>query len=184
MTERFIVVHSPSLLHLGVRTALIKVGADTLLPWGDLLAADAPDDRAVVLVVDTVTSPPAEPSGRAEGEQVSADVAAALRKLIALDPAGNAAPSGPGVVVATTRPVIDTLKLVGSDGAITATADRDRHRHIGAPIATRMRLLRAVHPRLEAIGGPIRPVQLLAVLASQGARVVGAAAAPVAPGGP
>jgi hypothetical protein len=72
------------------------------------------------------------------------------------------------VVVATTRPMVDTLKLV-EDGMVTGTAARDGHRFVGAPIAARLRVLR----ELNRPGGP-SPVALLAELARAGVTVLSA----------
>jgi len=189
--------------------ALLAAGATAVLSWAELATSTEPDDVPAVLfdVLDLPELP--DPLLRSGGDAPSglvADLAAVLRTLISVDPvddpvndSAGAAPAdgsvGPAlggsssggsvrtdrdVVIATVRPVIDTLKLVDGEGVLTGTAERDEHRFVGTPIATRLRVLRAVSRELESAAadpddpriGPT-PVAVLAALAGRGATVLG-----------
>jgi len=66
----------------------------------------------------------------------------ALWQVVEALGAGQEAATRAGAV--PVRPVSDTLKLVGGDGAVVTTADRDRYRVVGSPQAYRAGALRAV----------------------------------------
>jgi 2-C-methyl-D-erythritol 4-phosphate cytidylyltransferase len=78
----------------------------------------------------------------------------------------------PDVVVVSTMPVTDTLKVVDGEGTVLGTAERREHRLVGTPVAARLGLLRAVRPRLGT--GVPTVIELLDALAAQGAVVVAA----------
>lgn len=158
------------------RSALLAAGATAVLSWTELATSGEPDDRPAVLF------DPPDPSSLAP-----ADLAAVLGTLLAVDPLGGAGggsvPADRDVVIATVRPVVDTLKLVDAQGVVTGTAERDEHRFVGTPIAARLRVLRAVSRELadpapapaSAPGSGSGPtaVAVLAALARRGATVLG-----------
>jgi len=174
--------------------ALLAAGATAVLSWAELAASTEPDDAPAVLfdVLDLSDVPglPDLPDalGRADASlgELAADLAAVLQTLASVDPiddsAGDSIRTDRDVVIATVRPVIDTLKLVDGDGVLTGTAERDEHRFVGTPIAARLRVLRAVARELEGVDadpaaadpriGPT-PVAVLAALAGRGATVLG-----------
>jgi hypothetical protein len=120
--------------------------------------------------------------------QLGTDLAAVLATLTSVDPADPeagapdqarstdavAVGADRNVVIATVRPVIDTLKLVDATGVLTGTAPRDDHRFVGTPIAARLRVLRAVSGDLAdpdpARSGPTA-VAVLTALVERGATV-------------
>jgi len=135
-------------------TALTGTGARSVHTLRDLDTCGEPEDT-VALLLDL---PPLAAAGQAE------QVAAVLATLGELDDVRAS-----GVVVATVRPVTDTLKQVAPSGALTGTADREHHRLVAAPIATRLGLLRAAlarEPEARTAG------EILAALAWAGASVV------------
>ena len=198
------------------RPALLAAGATAVLSWAELATSGEPDDVPVVLV-DELDLGQADlgaadlgaagldaadlgdsglgraDSGRADLGQ--AELAALLNTLIAVDPlggsAGRSVRSDRDVVIATVRPVVDTLKLVDAEGLLIGTADREDHRFVGTPIAARLRVLRAVSRDLErpdlapphpvpsdpALSGPPSSgpsaVAVLAALVRRGATVLG-----------
>jgi hypothetical protein len=125
--------------------------------WSELADCTEPDDLPALLFDSTRDEWPADELPA----ELSAEVDGVLSALAALDPASR-------VVVVTTRPVIDTLKLVDAEGTLTGTADRDEHRFVRTPIAVRLRLLREV---AEEMVEP-DPIAVLAALAARGAIVV------------
>jgi hypothetical protein len=169
--------------------ALLAAGAIAVLSWAELATSTEPDDVPAVLFdlpdlpeLPDVSELPDRPDAleRSNGavpiSGLAADLAAVLRTLTSVDPIDDST-----VVIATVRPVIDTLKLVDGEGVLTGTAERDEHRFVGTPIAARLRLLRAVSRELECVGtgpgaddpriGPT-PVAVLAALATRGATVL------------
>jgi hypothetical protein len=123
-----------------LRAALAAAGALAVLHWSELTepasgaGGTADDDRPAVLL---------------DPGQDPADLRRVL-DLLAADgdgPVGRLRGTG-DTVVATTRPVTDTLKLVAGDGRLTGTADRERHRFVDLPIAAPLGLLRAAAERL------------------------------------
>ncbi len=163
------------------RPALLAAGASVVLSWAELATSTEPDDVPVVLVdqVDLVEDP-------ALADRVSA----VLHTLISVDPfdgsPGSArSPGSPsterglvsatGFVIATVRPVIDTLKFVDAAGVLCGTAERDEHRFVGTPIAARLHVLRPVFGELGGTD-PDRinptPVAVLAALVARGATVI------------
>ncbi|GAB3244788.1 2-C-methyl-D-erythritol 4-phosphate cytidylyltransferase [Kineosporia babensis] len=126
-------------------------GATAVHTLRDLAACPQPDDAPAVLL---------DPAS-----DQSAQVTALLQTLETVD-AGDAAG---GLVVTSVRPVTDTLKRVGAGGALAGTADRENHRFVTAPIATRLGLLRAAverQPQASTAG------EILASLVAVGATVV------------
>jgi hypothetical protein len=163
------------------RRALHAAGATAVLSWAELATSGEPDDRPAVLFSHSEVD-------RSELDQPGLDAAgldAVLATLIAVDPPGRSAggpvPADRDVVVATVRPVVDTLKLVDAQGILTGTAERDEHRFVGTPIAARLRVLRALSRELECpapgLGGSAAPgptaVAVLAALVRRGATVLG-----------
>ena len=175
------------------RAALLAAGATAVLGWAELATSDAADDTLVVLL----EPPDASDTGRTG---LAAALAGVLGPLGSVDPsgpvtgqvtgpvagpvAGRAVRADPDVVIATVRPVVDTLKLVAVDNVLTGTAERDDHRFVGTPIATRLRVLRAVCRELTAAGPADRAgtgpsaVAVLAALVDRGAMVLGGTPAP------
>ncbi len=173
----------------GLRAELAAAGAVAVLDWSEL--AEAPgasrhsdDDLPAVLF---------------EPHQDPADLRRVLDALAADDSGPTGSLRGPGdTVVATTRPVTDTLKLVASDGRLTGTADRELHRFVDLPIAASLGLLRVAAERLDFEAGagaaaqaveaadslatglepgddefaPVGPVEVLGALAGAGATVL------------
>jgi hypothetical protein len=137
----------------GGRDALFDAGAVAVLTWSELPACTEPDDAVAVL-----WDPSAEES---DPDRFGADLAAALAILEAR----------PEVVAVTTRPVSDTLKLVDGAGTLTGTADREGHRLVLTPIATRLGPLRTLASQLPAgpaPGAAPTPVAVLTALAARG----------------
>jgi 2-C-methyl-D-erythritol 4-phosphate cytidylyltransferase len=151
------------------RSVLIAAGATAVLTWTELQAATEPGDAVAVLLDRS------EPDRHSpvDLDELVLDVVAAVATLEARDgaagPPGSAAGVGEAVIV-TTRPVIDTLKLVDAEGALTGTADREGHRFVATPIAVRLRLLRAVAAVLPESPSAI---VVLTALARQGVTVLG-----------
>jgi hypothetical protein len=139
-------------LAAGLATGLTGTGARAVRTLGELVSAGSsgePDD-----VIAVVLDPP--PAGSAPAEQVAAVV-------------GTLTALGEGVVVASVRPVTDTLKQVGPGSALTGTADREHHRVVTVPLAARLGLLRAAlarDPQAVTAG------EILAALAAEGATVM------------
>jgi len=166
------------------RHRLLAAGATAVLTWAELAGSTEPDDVPVVLFGELEPDQPAA-GHRAVGAVVEpdrdglrAEIAALLDRLTALSPstapgATDPAVTGPergDVVIATVRPMVDTLKLVDAAGTLIGTAPRDEHRLVGAPIAGRLGTLRAVSRELEgsAEAGPTA-VAVLAALVERGA---------------
>jgi hypothetical protein len=148
--------------------ALLAAGATAVLSWAELAQCTEADDVPAVLFD---RSP-----GRA-GESAEATLAAVLGALTSVDPPARRTEDSPDVVIATVRPVVDTLKWVDAAGTVTGTASREGHRFVGLPIAARLRVLRAVAPQLaestpNRLGPP--PLTVLTALVSRGATVFGA----------
>jgi hypothetical protein len=146
---------------------LAAAGARAVLSWPDLVAGltdDAWDDVPAVLV-----SPSDGPEKGDAGALIAA-VTAALATLAAVDGALESTRDGGSAVIATTRPVTDTLKFVAADGSLTGTADRDEHRYVATPIAAKLCLLRSVSAELPS--DEVNPVAVLAALARRGTTVV------------
>ena len=160
MTAGFVAVLLSS--PVTARSQLLAAGATAVLTWRELRTCGEPDD-AVAVLLDRPD--PARPGGPAEQDRLNADLAAALTALSGLR-------ACEGAVVATTRPVTDTLKLVDAEGTLTGTADRDEHRFLLTPIALRLRPLRDV--AVELPDGP-SPISVLTALARRGATVVASA---------
>jgi hypothetical protein len=139
------------------RPQLLAAGATAVLTWPELRACGEADDAVAVLLDLPGLDGPADPDG------LNADLAAALAVFTVTG----------GPVVATTRPVTDTLKLVDAEGTLTGTADRDDHRFLLTPIAVRLRLLRDVAVELPESASPIA---VLTALARRGATVVASSA--------
>jgi len=131
VTTPFIAVVPAGTSASGIAPRLRAAGATDLLSWAELATSRALGDTLAVLV-----DLPAADSG---ADQLDAEVSLAL---VALARALASATPGHEVVIATVRPVTDTLKLVDADGVLIGTAARDQHRFVGSPIATRLRLLR------------------------------------------
>lgn len=112
-----------------------------------------------------------DPWPGADPERLLTEVAGALASLEAVN-----LPIEPGTgseaVIATTRPVTDTLKVVGAGGTLVATADRDDHRFVTTPIAVRLWMLREICEDLP-VSGPTSSIAVLRALAGRGATVVG-----------
>jgi 2-C-methyl-D-erythritol 4-phosphate cytidylyltransferase len=148
-----------------IRPILVTAGASAVLAWSDpelarLSAGPAPDETPVVLV-DCAAD-------EIDLDRLADDVSAALTAL-----ADHA-----DTVIATVRPVTDTLKLVDAEGVVTGTAERDRHRFVGSPIAMPLRRLRALSASETDAGraGPARAeppsaVAFLTTLIAGGATV-------------
>jgi hypothetical protein len=163
MTAGFVAVLLSS--PVTARSQLLAAGATAVLTWRELRTCGEPDD-AVAVLLDLLDLPePDRPGGPADQDRLNADLAAALAALAALEVTG-------GAVVATTRPVTDTLKLVDAEGTLTGTADRDDHRFLLTPIAVRLRPLRDVAAELPDSPSPI---SVLTALARRGATVVASA---------
>ncbi|GAB6901071.1 2-C-methyl-D-erythritol 4-phosphate cytidylyltransferase [Kineosporia succinea] len=128
------------------RSGLSGAGALAVLTLPELAACAEPDDRVVVL---------ADPGQ-------SARMGAVIRAVEGLH----------GVVVASVRPVTDTLKRVNEDGALTGTADREHHRFVTLPVATRLGLLRDAVRREP---GARTTGEILAAVVAGGATVVASA---------
>jgi hypothetical protein len=149
---------------LADRPALLAAGATSVLSWVELATSDEPDDVPTVLIDGSTL-------------EAVAEVAAVLGTLTAVDPpagpvggSGGSVRADQDVVIATVRPVVDTLKLVDAEGVLTGTAERDDHRFVGTPIAARLRVLRAVSRELQDGSAP---VAVLAALVRRGATVLG-----------
>lgn len=159
------------------RAALLAAGATAVVGWGELAAGPEPGDGLAVLF-DLVDA--ADLAGHL------ADLPVVLSRLAVLTAAGP----GPKAV-ATVRPVTDTLKLVDAAGVLAGTADREDHRFVGTPIATRLDLLRALSrdgvldaspgrslagapdgALRAALGADPSPAAVLAALAGRGVTVV------------
>jgi 2-C-methyl-D-erythritol 4-phosphate cytidylyltransferase len=143
---------------------LEAAGAHAVLSWPDLAAGltdDAWDEVPAVLV---------DVPAKEDSAALIVAVAVALATLAEVD--GALAPTRDSVsaVIATTRPVTDTLKFVAADGALTGTADRDEHRYVATPIAAKLCLLRSVSADLPA--DEVSPVAVLAALVERGTTVV------------
>lgn len=150
MSTAFVAVIRASRVPAGLTDDLGPAAAVHSL--GDLGGCAEPDDALMVLL-DPVPAP-------------AAQVDAVLATLRTVDDPGR------GVVVASVRPVTDTLKRVTSDGTLAGTADREHHRFVTAPIAARLGLLRqALEQQPEATTAG----EILAALADQGATVVATA---------
>src|SRR3954452_18538961 len=171
------------------RHRLLAAGATAVLTWAELAGSTEPDDVPVVLFGELELDQPAA-GHRADGAVVEpdrdglrAEIAALLDRLTALSPSAAPAPTEPAptepaptepergdVVIATVRPMVDTLKLVDAAGTLIGTAPRDEHRFVGAPIAGRLGTLRAVSRELEgsAEAGPTA-VAVLTALVERGA---------------
>ncbi|GAA3603717.1 hypothetical protein GCM10022223_19200 [Kineosporia mesophila] len=121
-------------------------GAVAVLTLHDLAACTEPDD-AIAVLTDYGSTRPLEPL---------------LARLLTEDE---------GAAVASVRPVTDTLKRVGPDGGLNGTADREHHRFVTLPVATRLGLLREARRREP---GATTTGELLAALAAAGATVVAA----------
>jgi hypothetical protein len=107
----------------------------------------------------------------ADPEALFTAVLAALRTLEAVDGAVDSTERRCRAVIATTKPVTDTLKLVDSDGTVTGTAERDDHRFVATPIVCRFAALREIS---EEDGESLpSPIAVLTALAAHGATVVG-----------
>jgi hypothetical protein len=160
------------------RPALLAAGASAVLSWSELATSTERDDAPAVLldVPDLLPRP--------DAPELGDRLTAVLSALTSVDspigssggPADASRPAERNVVIATVRPVIDTLKLVDAAGVLTGTAERDEHRFVGAPIAARLRVLRAVSreqtgTEREQIGPS--PVSVLAALVGSGATVLG-----------
>ena len=176
------VVPAEALAH---RPALLAAGASDVLSWADLATSTASDDAPAVLFdvpdLPDLLAAPGSPDR----------LTAVLRRLTSVDSldgspdgpapglagsAGSAPPADHDVVIATVRPVIDTLKLVDAAGLLTGTADRNEHRFVGTPIAARLRVLRAVGRELADTAGEQidpEPVAVLSALVGRGATVLG-----------
>jgi len=141
------------------RAALLAAGASGVLSWPELAAGPDLDDDVPAVLVD--------PAEFESAETLAADLAVVLQAL-ALHTAAR-----PTAVIATTRPVIDTLKLVDAAGRLTGTAERDEHRFVGTPIAASLRLLRSVAQARPGPSGAVspRPVEVLTALVDRGATV-------------
>ncbi|GLY27511.1 2-C-methyl-D-erythritol 4-phosphate cytidylyltransferase [Kineosporia sp. NBRC 101731] len=126
---------------------LAAAGAVAVHTLHDLAACTEPDDAIAVL---------ADPGPA----QLLEPVLAALEGTPAA-----------GLAVTSVRPVTDTLKRVGPDGGLNGTADREHHRFVTLPVATRLGLLREARRRepTAATTG-----EILASLAAAGATVVAA----------
>ena len=142
-----------------VESVLRAVGATAVLQWSELATSPEPDETATV-VFDV---------GADEAVGLADDVAAALTALM----------SAPQAAIATVRPVTDTLKLVDGEGFLTGTAEREQHRFVGAPVAARLQVLRAlsVDPQNSLAAADVdRPRQtslaLLLALAERGVTVL------------
>jgi 2-C-methyl-D-erythritol 4-phosphate cytidylyltransferase len=109
-----------------VDSVLRAAGATAVLRWSELATSDEPGDTLAVLFDVGV--------GQAGAAGLVDDVAAVLDALT----------SAPEMVVATVRPVTDTLKLVDAEGFLAGTAEREQHRFVGTPIAARLQALRAL----------------------------------------
>jgi hypothetical protein len=183
MTSDFVAVLRAE--SVAYRPALLAAGARAVLSWSELATSTERDDAPAVLldVPDLLPRP--------DAPELGDRLAAVLGALTSVDspigssggPADASRPAERNVVIATVRPVIDTLKLVDAAGVLTGTAERDEHRFVGAPIAARLRVLRAVSreqtgTEREQIGteegqiGP-SPVAVLAALVGSGATVLG-----------
>jgi hypothetical protein len=144
-----------------VDAVLRAAGATAVLQWSELATSAEPDETPTV-VFDVG-------SDEAATTELADDVAAALDALT----------SAPGAAIATVRPVTDTLKLVDGDGFLAGTAEREQHRFVGAPIAARLQVLRALSlepENRENVANPERtaPTSLavLLALADRGVRVL------------
>jgi hypothetical protein len=180
---------------------LLAAGATAVLSWDELATSTAPDDVPAVLIDQPAPSGGLVGRPELSGEpgvselfgaaeevtdlgQLGTDLAAVLATLTSVDPSDPSAPdearatdaipvgADRNVVIATVRPVIDTLKLVDATGVLTGTAPRDDHRFVGTPIAARLRVLRAVSGDLADPGrsGPTAVAGLTA-LVERGATV-------------
>ena len=147
---------------------LLAAGATAVLSWAELAHCTEPDDVPAVLFDRSPVLP---------GESADAALAAVLGALTSVDPPARRTEDSPDVVIATVRPVVDTLKWVDAAGIVTGTASRDGHRFVDLPIAARLRVLRAVAHQLaentpDRLGPP--PLTVLTALVSRGATVFGA----------
>ncbi|MBT0767670.1 2-C-methyl-D-erythritol 4-phosphate cytidylyltransferase [Kineosporia sp. J2-2] len=146
-----------AVIHADRPTALTPPGACAVHTLRDLAGCAEPDDRFAVLL------------GPEVGTQADAQVDAVLATLEAMTPAGGEPGGVPALVVASVRPVTDTLKRVGPGGALTGTADREHHRFVATPLAVRLGSLRAA---LEREPGATTAGEILGALVAGGATVV------------
>jgi 2-C-methyl-D-erythritol 4-phosphate cytidylyltransferase len=126
-----------------LRSALLATGATDVLDRVEMLN----QDETPVVLID---------SAGTDTDRLVTEVTAALAALAV----------EPDAVITTVRPVTDTLKLVDAESVVTGTAERDRHRFVGTPIAASARWLRM--PSIDADGDI---VTLLTALAAAGAVV-------------
>lgn len=162
MTTRFIaVVRGESCAD---RPALLAAGATIVLNWAELATSTEEDDVPTVLFDGSDAIGPSD----AHLDQV-------LDTLMSVDPdrgsTNGSRPADRDVVIATVRPVTDTLKVVDAAGVLIGTAERDEHRFVGTPIAARLRVLRAVSREMP--NPTPTPVAILSALVARGATVLG-----------
>jgi hypothetical protein len=186
MTTEFVaVVRAEAMAY---RPALLAAGASVVLSWAELATSTEPDDALAVLfdVPDLLALPGAVPGALPgavpDGSGFADQLTAVLSSLPAVDSDRDSTtgplPADRDVVIATVRPVIDTLKLVDAAGVLTGTAERDEHRFVGTPIVARLRVLRAAFRELDGTAPGLipptpTPVAILAALVARGATVLG-----------
>jgi hypothetical protein len=140
-------------------------GALAVLSWAEIAAGltDQGWDELPAVLVD-VASDGIDPAA------LVAEAIAALSTLQAVDGGADSAHDLSAAVIATTRPMTDTLKLVAADGTLIATAEREDHRFVVTPIAARLRVLRLAAEDLP--GAQASPIDVLGALADRGFTVV------------
>jgi hypothetical protein len=168
MTQRFVaVLLNPNPAPADAdRAALLAAGAIAVFSWDELPSSPEQHDDVPAVLLDL-----AEHSADQQGAGLVTGLAASLSALDAVDSAAGRS----GAVIASTRPVTDTLKQVDVDGVLTGTADRNEHRFVATPIAARLQLLRAVSSErgVGSAGRSPSAAAVLAALVARGATVVG-----------